>query len=467
MRILTIDLGTSATKAALWSEDGPIAMGRAAVDVEHPRPGWVEQDPGDLVDVDARRVRAAPRRRTRRGRRDRLLEPAGHVRPGHDGGRADRPGDRGRGPSRRRMSSRSSARTSRCSPGSSPMPARSRRRSRGCGAHEPDRLSGGQRWIMGPRDLVAFRLTGRGVTDASVASRTGLLALDGAGLDGRRAPAGDRRADDHRRRRPAADGRRPRASAPEHRSWPAPAIARASCSASPRRPPDRWCRGDDRRASPSRSDTCPPPDPGIVVSRGALGGYVMEADLSAAGSALAWLGRLTGRTTRRARATSRRHRRRRRGAARAGVAGRGARAVVGGAHGPHVRRTDARPHGRAPGARARGGRGVRRRPLPRPRGARRGRALARGRWGVDAAVAAGALRRREPAGGRTHARRGGIGRRRDRRRATRSVRSSTPTGWTRSSVREQPFDSDVVAYGDLRMRHEMVARATISAIAGR
>src|SRR4029078_861748 len=45
MRILAIDLGTSATKAALWSEDGPLAMGRATVDVEHPRPGWVEQDP--------------------------------------------------------------------------------------------------------------------------------------------------------------------------------------------------------------------------------------------------------------------------------------------------------------------------------------------------------------------------------------------------------------------------------------
>ena len=45
MRILTIDLGTSATKASLWSEGGPIAVGRATVDVEHPRPGWVEQDP--------------------------------------------------------------------------------------------------------------------------------------------------------------------------------------------------------------------------------------------------------------------------------------------------------------------------------------------------------------------------------------------------------------------------------------
>ena len=35
------------------------------------------------------------------------------------------------------------------------------------------------------------------------------------------------------------------------------------------------------------------------------------------------------------------------------------------------------------------------------------------------------------------------------------------------SKREQPFDSDVVAYGDLRMRHEMVARAMIGAVGSR
>jgi sugar (pentulose or hexulose) kinase len=33
--------------------------------------------------------------------------------------------------------------------------------------------------------------------------------------------------------------------------------------------------------------------------------------------------------------------------------------------------------------------------------------------------------------------------------------------------REHPFDSDVVAYAELRMRHEMVARATIGGISGR
>ena len=45
MRILTIDLGSSATKAALWSEEGLVAAARTPVNVEHPHPGWAEQDP--------------------------------------------------------------------------------------------------------------------------------------------------------------------------------------------------------------------------------------------------------------------------------------------------------------------------------------------------------------------------------------------------------------------------------------
>jgi sugar (pentulose or hexulose) kinase len=40
MNLLTIDLGSSATKAALWSEHGLIALGRASVAIEHPKPGW-------------------------------------------------------------------------------------------------------------------------------------------------------------------------------------------------------------------------------------------------------------------------------------------------------------------------------------------------------------------------------------------------------------------------------------------
>ncbi|MHB8464477.1 MAG: FGGY family carbohydrate kinase [Acidimicrobiales bacterium] len=43
--ILTIDLGTSATKVAVWDEGGLVAMGRAPLETLHPAPGQAEQDP--------------------------------------------------------------------------------------------------------------------------------------------------------------------------------------------------------------------------------------------------------------------------------------------------------------------------------------------------------------------------------------------------------------------------------------
>jgi sugar (pentulose or hexulose) kinase len=43
--VMTIDLGSSATKAALWGPDGPVAIGRAPITTRTPRPGWAEQDP--------------------------------------------------------------------------------------------------------------------------------------------------------------------------------------------------------------------------------------------------------------------------------------------------------------------------------------------------------------------------------------------------------------------------------------
>ena len=58
MTVLTLDLGTSATKAGLWDDDHLVAITRAEVPTTHPRPGWAEQDPEDwwlsVVDACAR-----------------------------------------------------------------------------------------------------------------------------------------------------------------------------------------------------------------------------------------------------------------------------------------------------------------------------------------------------------------------------------------------------------------------------
>ena len=45
--VLTLDLGTSATKAALWRGDELVALARAPIATAHPQPGWAEQDPDE------------------------------------------------------------------------------------------------------------------------------------------------------------------------------------------------------------------------------------------------------------------------------------------------------------------------------------------------------------------------------------------------------------------------------------
>ena len=200
MRILTIDLGTSATKAALWSEDGPIAMGRAPVDVEHPRPGWAEQDPeswwtstvaacrqlppDELSQVDA--VGFSTQRDT--------FVPV--TTSGEPIGRAIAAADR-----RATEEVAGLGKDFHVLTGVVPDAGTVAAKVAWIRRHEPDRLSGGQRWILGserpdgvPADGARDHRHFRGVTDRLDRPRRGRSRGCGA-------PSGDRRIDDDRRQR--------------------------------------------------------------------------------------------------------------------------------------------------------------------------------------------------------------------------------------------------------------------------
>ena len=138
------------------------------------------------------------------------------------------------------------------------------------------------------------------VTDATMVSAAGLLDASGEPVAELVAAFGDRLppvlAPDAvagalvRRRR-----RRPRGSPPACRWWWAPATGPARSSAPPPRP-DRpmvsW--GTTANVSVPVADFPDPLPDGLVVTRAASGGWLLEGGLSAAGSLVAWLSRLTG-----------------------------------------------------------------------------------------------------------------------------------------------------------------------------
>ena len=237
--------------------------------------------------------------------------------------------------------------------------------------HEPDRLSGGQRWILGPRDLIAFRLTGRGDhrllgrfpdrTDRSGRSRTRW----------RRAPSGDRRPDhDHREHAPRRGHRTRRESGNTRRGR----RRRSSVRGARRRGHDRPSHGvlgNGRRRVGARRPRAGAGSRHRGVPRRA------RRLRDGGGSSVGRLGPRVARPAdgpflRRAHATSRRHRRRRRRLDRPGVVGRGPGAVVGRAHRSDVRGAEPRAHRGAPGPSARRRPGVRCGSLSRSRGTRRG-----------------------------------------------------------------------------------------------
>jgi sugar (pentulose or hexulose) kinase len=159
---------------------------------------------------------------------------------------------------------------------------------------------GGAAWLLSPRDLVLWRLCGEVVTDATMAGRSGLYDLDGRPVDALVGPAGPLlpavvapgSVVGHLQPGPAAQlGVRPGVAVVAAAGDRACEALGAGASAS--RPLVSWgTTANTSGVVVTRPHTVPP---GLVLTPGASGDWLLEGGLSAAGSLVTWLGQLTGR----------------------------------------------------------------------------------------------------------------------------------------------------------------------------
>jgi xylulokinase len=298
--VLTLDLGTSATKAALWSGTDLVSLVRVPVETSHPVPGYAEQNPDDwwraVLDACATLRAQHPSEYARIGTvgcsaaRETFACFDGELRPltpgilWSDTRAIDETSALGDPTEFRRRT------------GVVAGPGASAAKIAWTRTHLAREFRDAT-WVLAPRDLIAARLTGVVQTDPTLASRTGLYTLGGG-------PLAD----------PELAARLPRVV--------------SSVALHPVRTPneaalplgtelilgagDRACEvlgagADTRKPSVSWGTTAnvSVPNPGPVdalppiaqVSVGPLGGFLVEAGVSAAGAALEWLGRLTGQST--------------------------------------------------------------------------------------------------------------------------------------------------------------------------
>jgi xylulokinase len=303
-RILTADFGTTATKAALWTEQGMVAMAAAPLATQHPEPGWAEQEPAawwrslrDAVDqlpdpgpLDAIGLCGA---------RETFLPVTGDLVP--------------LGPgllwSDRRAVEEARVLTTRLG-GDEAL-----RQRIGliidAGAmvakvawlisHEQDRIAGA-RWLLSPRDWIGARLTGRVATDPTMASKTGFFTVDGTPLRELASIAGTQLPPTVPSDSvlgalldgPATElGLRPGTPV-------VPGAGDRACEvigadASPERPMVSW--GTTANVSVPVAKLADRLPPGLLVTKGARHGWLFEAGLSASGAALGWLAAICGTTS--------------------------------------------------------------------------------------------------------------------------------------------------------------------------
>lgn len=301
--VLTIDLGTSATKAALWSGTRLLVVSRSPLITSHPQPGWAEQDPDDwwtsVVDACAQIRSRVPDVYDRveavgftAARETFALfdDTLGPLRAGvlwSDQRAGALAGDLG-DPLEFRATTGVVANGACCAA-----------KLLWVAQHDAAPFAAA-RWALAPRDWVVARLTGEVVTEPTLESRTGLSALTG----GRTGHASD-----------VMGVRVPPVVATTSvlrvvAGDDADALALRPGTAVVPGAGDRACEvlgtGATREVvmvSWGTTTNVSVPHPGPVdalpriaaVSRGAIDGFVLEAGLSASGAAVAWLAQLTGR----------------------------------------------------------------------------------------------------------------------------------------------------------------------------
>ena len=167
--------------------------------------------------------------------------------------------------------------------------------------HQPERIEAAH-VILSPRDFIVYRMTDQLVTDATFASRSGLYDFDGNAVRELAGPALGKLPSvvpsdtvvGQLKPVPAAElGLRPGV----------PIVIGAGdrqcevlgSGASEYHPMVSW--GTTANVSVPVQERPVPAPVGAVVTRAADGGWLLEGGLSAAGSFLAWLGRLLDRST--------------------------------------------------------------------------------------------------------------------------------------------------------------------------
>ena len=296
--VLTLDLGTSATKAALWHGAELVGIARVPLTTVAPSPGRAEQDPESwwtsVVDACAT-LRAAHTReyaavatiacsaaRETFALFDAAFTPLG---PGilWSDARAVTEADQLGDPSEFRAVT-----------GVVVSPGCAAAKVAWVAAHEPSTFAAA-RWALAPRDLVVARLTGRVVTDFTLASRTGWYSLAGTLLCGD--PLGSRLPElvaSTTTLSLSADGATVLGLGPDVVVIPGAgdrACEVVGVGADITTPMVSW------GSTANVSVPCRGPVAGLPVvaqvSRAPLDGFVVEAGLSAAGSAMEWLAHLT------------------------------------------------------------------------------------------------------------------------------------------------------------------------------